>query len=228
MRPPDLVGKTFGRLTVVYRTVNSNGGKAQWVCVCKCNSLTSQVTVVTNDLLKGHTKSCGCLRIEKIVGLNTTHGLKYHSLYGIWCHMKDRCLNPKDSRYKDWGGRGITIYAEWIDDAEKFIEWAVTSGWKPGLQIDRQNNNGDYEPSNCRWVSSKIQQRNRRDNVVIEFNGETHVLSEWAEVKGIGASTLGFRIRSGWTIEDALTTPVRPIKKCTAEIDRLQRAKEPK
>ena len=123
--------------------------------------------------------------------------------------MLQRCKNPNGKRYKYYGGRSITVRDEW-HAAEKFIGWAVLNGWEKGLTLDRIDNNGNYKPDNCRWVTRKVQSRNMRSNHLITFNGKTQTIAEWAEEIGINGSTLYNRINaSGWLIERALTEPVK-------------------
>lgn len=138
--------------------------------------------------------------------LNKIHGHKNDRLYNIWARMKQRCENPKLYGYKDYGGRGITVCAEW-HEFTPFYDWAMTHGYKENLTIDRIDLNGNYEPSNCRWVTMKVQANNKRRNHLITLNGETHTISEWARITGINKSTIRNRIvLYGWNIEKALTT----------------------
>ena len=109
--------------------------------------------------------------------------------------MKQRCLNKNSKDYANYGGRGIKIYQEWIDNPITFYNWAINNGYNDNLSIDRIDNNGNYEPSNCRWVTPKEQARNRRNNKLITYNNETHCISEWAEITGIPRKCLEYRIR---------------------------------
>lgn len=134
---------------------------------------------------------------------------KNHSktrLYGIWNHIKTRCLKKYDDRYKDYGGRGITICKEWLD-YENFYNWAINNGYKNNLSIDRINNNGNYEPCNCRWATPKEQSQNTRRNRLIEYNGQKKCLALWAEELKMSYELIRSRLRRSWTIEEALTTP---------------------
>lgn len=138
-----------------------------------------------------------------------THNGSNDRLYGIWINMKHRCNNPNDPRYYDYGGRGITVCNEWLHSYENFKDWSMRNGYTERLSIDRINVNGNYEPSNCRWATNKEQQNNMRSNRLLTYLGETHTVSEWAEITGINKSTISKRIdRSGWSIERALTTIV--------------------
>jgi hypothetical protein len=160
----DLLGKQFNRLTVINRSEPSRNkcGYALWVCECICGKLT---IVTSSRLRKGTTKSCGCL-VKDQSPINgklsrTTHGYSRHpsGTYGVWAHMKDRCLNPNCEKFKDYGGRGITICKRWL----KFQNFLKDMGEKPkGLSIDRINNDGNYNKRNCRWATPKQQQNNTR------------------------------------------------------------------
>lgn len=133
----------------------------------------------------------------------------HHRLWVIWKSMRNRCKNPHHKNFRDYGGRGIKVCDEWRNSFQSFAEWALANGYSDILTIDRIDVNGNYEPSNCRWVDAKTQCRNRRNNRLITFHGKTKTLSEWAEIKRIPVSTLHVRLKHGMSIEDALTTPVR-------------------
>lgn len=124
--------------------------------------------------------------------------------YSNYKCMMERCYRKKSCNYANYGGRGITVCDEW-HNIEAFEKWAIENGYKDGLTIDRIDVNGNYEPSNCRWATKKEQANNRKNTVIIEFRGESHTISEWAEMKGINRSTLNNRIYRGWDIEKALT-----------------------
>lgn len=196
----DLKGKRYGRLTVVERAETKNR-KTYWKCKCDCGAT---IKVNTANLNNGHTKSCGCLQKEKV----TTHGKKNTKLYKVWASMKARCDNSSHKAYENYGGRGITVCDEWKNDFINFYNWAMENGYQDGLTIDRKDNNGNYEPLNCRWSTQKEQNNNTRRNQYIEFDGECHTIAEWAEIKKINRLTLWDRItRKGWSLERALTTP---------------------
>ena len=163
MRKEDLKGRKFGRLTVVRQASNyvysSGRQQIRWECVCECGNI---AIVLASNLKSGDSKSCGCLSKEVAVTHNTTHGYRKHPLYAVWASMKLRCLNKKNTCYKYYGGKGVSICEEWVNSAETFINWALKNGWKKGLQIDRIDNDGNYTPVNCRFVSARQNCLNRR------------------------------------------------------------------
>jgi hypothetical protein len=138
----------------------------------------------------------------------TKHGDSYTKLYNLYISMIGRCRNVNDNSYCDYGGRGIDVCQEWVDDYENFKKWAIQSGYKEGLSIDRKDNNKGYSSDNCRWVTQKVQANNTRRNRIIEYNGIKKTIAEWADEIGITYSALYGRLRRGWTVVDALTKPV--------------------
>lgn len=161
------------------------------------------------NLRRGKTTSCGCYRKDKLAREHTTHGETESRLYAVWCAMKARCHNKNNEAYDRYGGRGIIVCAEWRESFESFQEWAIHNGYADDLSIDRIDNDGNYEPGNCRWVTGVAQANNRRSNRIYEIDGETHTLTEWAQIRGINPKTLFNRIYTGWDFEDALNTPVK-------------------
>lgn len=149
-------------------------------------------------------KSCGCFFDEKKKFGNPKHEKSNTRIYRIWSEMKTRCYLKTCNIYKNYGGRGITICKEWLDDFMNFYNWAMSNGYTDELTIDRIDVNGNYEPSNCRWATNEIQQNNKRNNRIIVLNGVSHTLSEWSKITGINGGTISKRIKSGWTIERAL------------------------
>lgn len=212
----DLTGQRFGRLVVIEcagRTKQRNG---LWRCKCDCGTivLASQSNLNKGTKEWGGTKSCGCLKADSGRDQLTTHGLskddsgQQSRLYGIWCDMRRRCFDPDTKYYYRYGGRGITVCDEWLQ-FPPFYLWAITNGYRADLTLDRKKNDEGYCPSNCRWVTMKVQQNNRSDNHSITFNNLTLTMTEWAEARGLKVGTLGFRLRTGWSVERALTTPLR-------------------
>lgn len=135
------------------------------------------------------------------------HGLRHTRQYRIWLMMKNRCFNKRCDRYNDYGGRGITVCDEWRNDFKAFYDWAMSNGYSDELTIDRINNDGNYEPTNCRWITVKQQNRNSRHNKLLTLNGVTHCLSEWCELTGLSKGCIQNRLRYGWTVEETLTRP---------------------
>lgn len=189
MKFKNLVGKKFGRLEVLKR-VENKGKETMWLCKCDCGK---ESIVFSSNLLKGHTKSCGCLKKESKGNLK--HGFSATKLGYIYCNIKNRCFNVKCKEYKFYGGRGIKLCSEWLKDAKKFYEWATNNGYKEGLTIDRIDVNGNYEPNNCRWISRKEQNKNRRTNILITYNNETYILNDWSKRTGIDSRTIKSRIK---------------------------------
>lgn len=198
----DVAGQQFGRLVAI-RCVGQRRGVAHWECQCECG----KVCVVAGcDLRRGATKSCGCTR---------THGMSGVPEHGVWKKMKQRCENPSNPKFPLYGGRGICVCPRWCgkDGFENFL---ADMGPRPQkqMQIDRIDVNGNYEPGNCRWTTCKKNNRNRRDNRMLEVNGEKRCMAEWAEIVGVKVGTIWARLSKGWSDEDAVMTPVRvPLRK---------------
>lgn len=202
---PLQTGQKFGRLTVVSlhhirKHINKRQlqNKEYYLCKCECGN----TAVVEKFNLGRCTNSCGCFDLEN----KKKHGHYGTRIYKTWSGIKNRCLNKKNKQYKNYGGRGITICEEWKNDFMSFYNWAIQNGYKDNLTIDRIENNGNYEPSNCRFISNSAQQRNRRNNRIIEYNGEKNCMVEWADKFGISDNALYMRLYSGWSIERALTS----------------------
>jgi hypothetical protein len=186
-----------------------------WLCRCDCGN---ETTVATSNLTKKQpTKSCGCHRREEIGNRSRTHGdgsipRGIAREYAAWQQMKNRCLNPNDKRFADYGGRGITVCDRWVNTYENFL---ADMGRRPSSRhsLDRVDVNGNYEPSNCRWATNREQSRNRRDNHRLTLNGKTQSLIEWQEETGIHWATIKARLDTGWSVERALTEPVNTKKR---------------
>ena len=181
----DLTGQKFNKLTVIKRVENDKRGEATWLCKCECGN---SVKVLGSSLRKGVTKSCGCYKREKFN--NYRHGLCHTRLYNIYKKIIQRVENPNCKEYKWYGGRGISICDEWKNDFMTFYNWAMQNGYADTLSIDRIDNDRGYCPENCRWVSSKEQQRNKRNNHRVTYNGETKCVSEWEEFFGLKQGTI--------------------------------------
>jgi hypothetical protein len=205
MRAFQLSGMTFERLTVIRRdpSVYGAGTKSKWICQCICGST---VSVIGRDLVRRNTRSCGCLRAEIQRTLPRKHGLSKHPLYAKWAEMIRRCHAPQCHTFPSYGGRGIRVCSRWRESLQSFID---DMGLPPSRQhsIDRINNDGDYEPGNCRWATSSQQGRNTRANRTLTLDGEAHCISEWSEITGLQRSCIGSRLRRGWSVRRTLTTP---------------------
>lgn len=197
----DLTGKTFHSLLVLNRSNDRGNGKkpvVKWDCVCECGK---RVVVKSDSLLTGHTKSCGCLKLK--------HGLSNKErLYQTWKNMRQRCNNPNRPDYSRYGGRGIKVCSEW-DDYKTFRKWALENGYTDELTIDRIDSNGNYEPSNCRWVDYYVQANNVRTNRIIKYKGKEMTMSQFANYLGMSYATVQHRIDRDWSIEDIVNTPQR-------------------
>lgn len=194
--PPfkDLTNLKYGKLTVVklHHIKECKRKHFYWICKCDCGNY---VIVNGLNLKNGHTKSCGCYQQECRIKYNTKHSLAHKTpLYGIWNGIKQRCLNKNNKNYKNYGNRGIKICDKWTNDFNSFYNWAIQNNYQEGLSIDRINVNGNYEPNNCRWVTQKIQQNNKRNNIFITYNNETHTIAEWAEIFKINKNLLYQRL----------------------------------
>jgi hypothetical protein len=207
----DLAGNKYGRLTVISFFTKKHRIN-YWNCQCECGKL---VVVSMYKLLSGHTKSCGCLAKEN--NQNLIHGLSKTRLYNTWKNMISRCENRKDKHYNNYGGRGIRVCKEW-HDVTVFCNWATKNGYKENLTIDRISNNGNYEPSNCQWITIKEQESNRLDNKFIEYQGERLTYTEWSRRLGGSDSLVHNRIKNGLDEISAITTPIKKFKRDTEMI----------
>lgn len=199
----NLTGRKFGMLTPLEikerKRYPCGSIEIMWLCKCDCGNTT---VVSRTHLKKGTVKSCGCSK--KLAQEKQRKPELYKRLKGVWKGMKQRCYNSNNEKYYLYGERGIRICSEWFTNFQNFYNWAINSGYKQGLSIDRIDVNGHYEPKNCRWVSCKIQSNNRRNNRILEFNGKKLTITEWAEFTGINRSTLEKRIKKGLPLEKVL------------------------
>lgn len=202
----NLIGQKFGKLTVIEKSTNTKQGKQMWVCKCDCGK-TKAKPVNTSDLKAGRVKSCGCLYFESNKGRNRVHGLTHSRIYNIRQSFLSRCYNEKNVAFKNYGGRGITVCEEWRNSFNAFYDWATANGYSENLTLDRIDSNGNYEPSNCRWVSMKEQENNRKNNRIIFYKNKRYTLSQLAEELKLSSATLRWRLDNGWK-EEELSLPV--------------------
>lgn len=207
----DLTGMRFGRLTVIRGSEIKphHYHEAFWHCKCDCGAETD---VLGYHLRAGLTSSCGCLKREISSSVNKTHGESGTRLFRIWNGMKSRCKNKSLVGYKNYGGRGIYVCEEWDEDYITFRDWALSHGYNETLSIDRIDNDGPYSPENCRWATRTQQCNNRRSNIFITYNGETHTATEWGRKIGVNSSILVRRKHMGWSDVDCIETPVMTNK----------------
>ncbi len=195
----DLAGRRFTHLVAEEFTGMDSSGRALWLCRCDCGN----TKIVPGSKLKsGDYKSCGCMHHKY------GHGQSDTRIYHIWRTMKARCVDSNSHKYHAYGGRGIKVCDEWLNSFESFYEWAMANGYQEDLSIDRIDNDGDYCPENCRWVTQKEQANNTRKNRLLTHNGETHTVAEWATIVGITKAALYHRLSRGWSVKEALTTPM--------------------
>lgn len=187
-----LVGRKFGKLTLLELVTNSPQGIPAWRCICECGG---NLIGREANILNGHTRSCGCINRERAKrGLSRKHGMANTPTYFTWRSMKKRCLDPKSTGYKYYGGRGVTICHRWL----AFENFLLDMGPRPnGTTIERRNTNGNYEPNNCYWATAKSQARNRRNNKIISFRGENLCVSAWAERLGTYPQKIFRRLEKG-------------------------------
>lgn len=210
----DLTGRKFGRLEVIEYAGKNHRNEAVWRCKCDCGKI---VDVRSEPLRTGHTKSCGCYRSEldkaKIGKPFVYKHLQRNTrLYSTWCNMKSRCNNKNNTYFSYYGGRGIFVCKEWNDDFSAFAEWAQNNGYSDDLTIDRIDTNGNYEPSNCRFVDMKVQGNNKRNNRIIPYEGKEYTLSELSDKFNLDRGCLGWRLDNGWELEKALKTKSAKVK----------------
>jgi len=185
----DLTGQRFGWLIVVSRAENSKAGKARWNCICDCGETT---TANGQSLRDGHTKSCGCLQRKTIGDAHLTHGMCGTPIHGIWKAMRQRCMNPSNHGYRNYGGRGISICERW----NKFENFYADMGRIPAkMSLERRDNNGNYCPENCCWATRKSQNRNTRKNIIIKYQGKSQCMVAWAEELGVNYIVLWRRLQ---------------------------------
>lgn len=217
----DLTGYAWDEFEVIREVephVRANGHKVrQWECRCSCGGVRY---LSTQEVRTHKRRSCGCKKKEYHRTSATEHGDSHTRLHNIWSGMRARCYIATDYHYPWYGGRGIQMCEEWINDYPAFKRWAVANGYRSDLSIDRINNDGPYSPDNCRWVDQTVQSNNTRRNHRVEIAGEVKTLADWSRVSGISPSTVRRRLLRGWSAEAAVYTPVQSRR---GETDDLQK-----
>jgi hypothetical protein len=189
----------FGNLKVV-KIVGKKNRNTLWLCRCECGKY---VECYQYNLERGTSTSCGCLRSYYAKKTRSCHGESTGKFYKKWSSIKSRCYNKNTPSYKNYGGRGIKMCDEWLD-FWSFREWAYLNGYSEGLTLERIDVNGNYEPSNCKWIPMEEQANNKRNNSFIEYGGKKQTLSQWSKELGVGKEVLSYRYRAGWTPEECL------------------------
>ena len=212
-RTEDLTRRRFGRLVVLGPIERVHYGKGstqiKWLCECDCGT---QTRVYAQCLRRGESKSCGCYKIDAAREAQTVHGLYGTPEYVIWGNMKSRCFIKSNPNYVKYGERGILMCERWHRSFEAFLA-DMGPRPSPSHSIDRIDNDGNYEPGNCRWATPIEQANNSRINLVIEAFGRKQTCAQWARELGMREKLLRYRIAVlGWNAEKALSTPVRAHK----------------
>lgn len=206
MNKIDMIGKRYGRLTVISQSESITPGRLLWLCKCDCGN---ECVVRGISLRRGDRKSCGCLSRESArqrASEHVTHGQSKTRLYKIWFNMRARCNKASHPDYHRYGARGIKVCEEWNGSFQPFYDWSMANGYQDDLTIDRIDNNSNYTPHNCRWVNSKVQNNNTRRNHYVTHGGETLTIKQWSRKQGINHNTLYSRlVKYGWSVERALT-----------------------
>lgn len=203
----DLLGQRFGRLLVIEDTNKKDKYRNEiWKRQCDCGNIVFKSSAL---LRSKHCNSCGCLQRElsakRLSKRMKTHGYGTKDrLHRIWTSIHTRCYNKNDKTYKNYGGRGIKVCKEWQNDFMSFRNWSIANGYQENLTIDRIDVNGNYEPNNCRWITSFEQQSNKRNNCNIIYNNKKYTLAQLCRKLKIDRSKMEYRLQLGWTIEEIL------------------------
>lgn len=194
MKKINLVGLRFGKLTVLSESIKNKSGHIKWLCKCGCGN---EKIIDGHSLRSGKTKSCGCYASQKTKERNYKHGYCKERLYKIWWGIKMRTCNEKRREYKYYGGRGIIMCDEWLNNYLAFRKWAISNGYKDNLSIDRIDVDGNYCSDNCRWTDNETQANNMTTNHLLKFNGRTQNITQWSKELGINRLTISARVNRG-------------------------------
>lgn len=198
-----IIGQVFGRWAVLEFSHSDHHRTTYWICRCECGTIKP---VQGRQLKNGTTKSCGCFQRELTAKRNYIHGLSRKNIYKIYYAMLNRCYNPKNAEYKNYGARGISVCNRW---RKSFPNFAYDVGEIPhGMSLDRINNNGPYSPENCRLATQSEQHNNRRNTRFLEFEGRTQTIKEWSNELGMSKNTILSRLSYGWSVQDTLTRKI--------------------
>ncbi len=197
----DITNHRFGRLRAV-SPVENTGDYTKWSCVCDCGNIH---IARLGHLRAGRSRSCGCLNRD-MLSARKTHGMRDTPEYKTWCNIRNRCENERHISYKYYGARGIKVCERW----QAFEPFFEDMGRRPSKDhsIDRKDSAKDYSPDNCKWSTEVEQQNNRSDNMRLTFNGVTRTESQWCRLLGFRTQTIGQRVKRGWSVEKAMTTPI--------------------
>lgn len=209
-RSADFIGQRFGRLVILKTEPNKKGSGSRTIATVQCDCGIVK-TILFNNIRKGATNSCGCLNSEiassRCEKLNIDHGLSRHPLYIVWRGMLNRCSNPDDVSYPNYGAKGVTVCDEWRNNFIVFYNWAIANGWSEGLQLDKdiKGNGVVYSPEMCCFVTRKQNGKKKKNNLLFTVNGETKVLSDWCETLRLNYHTVYARIKRGVEFSVAIT-----------------------
>jgi hypothetical protein len=202
-KPIDMTGHRYGRLQVIEMCGHNKHNQRLWRCVCDCGNTTEVLGFL---LRQKQTQSCGCLAKDSIASVNYSHGMAHTAIFRVHCSMMDRCYLGTSHAYKNYGARGITVCERW----HRFENFYADMGDRPkGMSLERVDNNGPYSPDNVRWASYKDQANNKRNNVILEFEGKRQTMQQWCDELGLKIGTVWARLNRGWSVDRALTEEVR-------------------
>jgi len=195
----DITNIRFGKLIAIKEVGKNKSNQYMWECLCDCGK---KSIVSSSNLVRNNTKSCGCFGDSYLANKTRTHGMSSTRMFKIWVGIRKRCTNKKCIAFKDYGGRGIKVCERWQDFNNFYLD--MKNSYSDKLTLDRIDTNGDYEPSNCRWATNKMQSNNRRNNVFINLNGVVKTVSEWADLSGVSSKRISHRVKNGWDAYDAI------------------------
>lgn len=215
------IGVRFGRFTVIAVAGLDKHNNRLVTCKCNCGTIRD---VTLSTLRSGASRSCGCLRVDLFMKRTITHGLhKRNGLYVTWCSMINRCENPKNERYKNYGARGITVCEEWRNGYKVFYKWAIGAGYSKGLSIERIDNDKGYSPENCKWIPRGEQSFNKSNVPLIEHNGKKLCAQHWGKELNIPIYRIKKGLNDGKTIQQIIDQGKKRIRRTLAQIEHDKR-----